>query len=198
MTHLYTHEYYESIKREYSRVRITLILSIVIGLIVNLAIFVTKLVVLEWGETDAMYYIINCMTLAGWIIWLIVYTSITYKPTKRYFNNLRSILSQEVSVETGYFLGMDTETILKDGIEYHDMLFYKGKDHKGLAEVTRVMWDTFSTMPDMQIGQKVSFTQVMRVMRSYETGAERLTDETLSKITDSIESSTGLGIIGEE
>jgi hypothetical protein len=80
----------------------------------------------------------------------------------------------------------------------NDMLFYKGKDHKGLAEVTRILWDTFSTMPQIEIGQRVSFTQVMRVMRSYETHQERLDDETLNKIIDSIESSTGLGIIGEE
>ncbi|MBR7159994.1 MAG: hypothetical protein IKD20_03045 [Clostridia bacterium] len=198
MTHLYTHEYYESTKREYTKVRLILILSIVIGLLINAGIFVAKLLVLEWGETDALYYIINSLTLAIWIIWLIIYISITYKPAKRYFKNLRSILSQDTSVEIGYFLGMDTETILKDGIEYHDMLFYKGRDHKGLAEVTRILWDTFSTMPQIEIGQKVSFTQVMRVMRSYETHQERLDDETLNKIIDSIESSTGLGIIGEE
>ncbi len=177
MIELYSKEEWEEGRRKKSKMKKILIAVIVIGILLNVAVFTVKCIVVKWGESYFWYLFANCALTILLGVFLLLYCGIPYRLCRNYMKLLDTVVKADPRVVEGIFLGMEPEPVDKDGIEYYNLMFHEGRDRKGRDIIERILLDVTREMPDFEIGDKVAYTAPSKIISSYEVLEKHVLDE---------------------
>ena len=94
------------------------------------------------------------------------------------------------------FLGMDVELSEKYGVDFHELLFLEGVNHKGREIISRALVDEEVDISEMKIGDKVRYEHCGSVITAYEVIQEdAVTAEQIDVIMTRLAEHVGMDVV---
>ena len=165
----------------------------IIGILFNIGVFVLKLIFVKWGESAALYFVINVVSTVALLIFCLIYRGIPMRITRAYVPFLFSATHNIVKEEKGVYLKTLPDMIEKSGIKCHEMLFYDGVDSKGHIKVGRVLVEETRENVEFNRGDLITYKACDKILIAYEvTGVKAFSDSETEKLERELTEKTAL------
>lgn len=167
MTELYTGLELAEAKKQYKKMKTVMILVSIAWFLVFAGIFVLRQL-LPYGESDFLHKFFAILVSIVYGCFMLFYIQLPLRRCKG-FLKLYTVLSTSIKKTTeAVFLGMDMELTEKYGVDFHELLFLEGVNHKGREIISRALVDDEVDISEIEIGDKVSYQSCGNVICAYE------------------------------
>lgn len=169
-------EYDDAVKTRAKQVKIFWSVFI-IGILLDIGVFVLKLIFVKWGESAALYFVLNVVLTIALLIFCLIYRAIPMRITRAYVPLLFSVTHNDLKTEKGVYLKTLEDFIEKSGIKCYEMLFYDGVDSKGRVKVGRVLVEETRGKMEFNRGDLVAYKACDKILIAYEVIGNKTFDE---------------------
>ena len=177
MEELYNLSEYEEAVRIRSK-QIKFFLTVLIsGILLNIGIFVCKLLFVKWGDSAAPYFISNVVLTIALAVFCLIYSGIPMRVSKAYVPFLFVMTHNAVKPVKGVYLKTLPDTIEKSGVTCYEMLFFDGTDSNGRVKVGRVLVDETRGKIEFNRGDIVTYKACDKVLIAYEVTGSKVFGE---------------------
>ena len=167
MTELYTGSELSEAKKQYKKMKTVMILVSVAWFLVFVGIFILRQL-RAYGDSDFLHKFFAILVSIVYGCFMLFYIQLPLRRCKG-FLKLYTVLSTSIKKTTeAVFLGMDTELTEKYGVDFHELLFFEGVNHKGREIISRALVDDEVDISEMEIGDKVNYEACGNVICAYE------------------------------
>ena len=175
MTQLYTGLELGEAKKQYKKMIKVMILVSVAWLLLFAGIFVLRQL-REYGDSDFLHKFFATLVSIVYGCFMLFYIQLPLRRC-RGFLKLYTVLSTSIKkTSEAVFLGMDVELSEKYGVDFHELLFFEGVNHKGREIISRALVDDEVDISEIEIGDKVKFESCGNVITAYEVTQKEAVD----------------------
>lgn len=154
-------------KAQYKKMKITMIVVSIVWLLIFSGIFVLRQL-RTYGTSDTLHQVLATIVTIAYACFMLFYIQLPLRRC-RGFLKLYTVLSTALKNTTeAVFLGMDVEKSEKYGVDFHELLFLEGVNHKGREIISRALVDEEVDISEMEIGDKVRYEHSGSVITAYE------------------------------
>lgn len=176
MTELYTGLELAEAKKQYKKMKTVLIVVSIVWLLVFAGIFVLRQL-RPYGDSDFWHKFFATLISIVYGCFMLFYIQLPLRRC-RGFLKLYTVLSTSLKkTSESVFLGMDVELTEKYGVDFHELLFFEGVNHKGREIIGRILVDDEVDISEIEIGDKVKYQSCGNVITAYEIIQKEAVDE---------------------
>ena len=176
MTELYTGLELAEAKKQYKKMKTVLIVVSIVWLLAFTGIFVLRQL-RPYGDSDFWHKFFATLISIVYGCFMLFYIQLPLRRC-RGFLKLYTVLSTSLKkTSESVFLGMDVELTEKYGVDFHELLFFEGVNHKGREIIGRILVDDEVDISEIEIGDKVKYQSCGNVITAYEIIQKEAVDE---------------------
>lgn len=167
MTQLYTGLELSEAKAKYKQMKKVMILVSIAWFLAFAGIFVWRMF-RPYGTSELPQQILATIVSIVYGCFMLFYIQLPLRRCKG-FLKLYTVLSTSIKKTTeAVFFGMDMELTEKYGVDFHELLFFEGVNHKGREIISRALVDDEVDISEMEIGDRIRYESCGNVISAYE------------------------------
>ena len=176
MTELYTGRELAEAKKKYNQMITVMIVVSVVWLLAFAGIFILRQL-RPYGDSDFLHKFFAILISIVYGCFMLFYIQLPFRRCKG-FLKLYTVLSTSLKrTSEAVFLGMDVEISEKYGVDFHELLFFEGVNHKGREIIGRALVDDEIDISEIEIGDRVRYQSCGNVICAYEIIEKEAVDD---------------------